>query len=60
MARYNHFAVAKYPVIKFNSLPIGEKFRNDFFKNGRRRADIICIKTGDLSYMNKGVKKNIH
>lgn len=57
MARYNHFADLKYKKIMFSSLKIGDKFRQDFFKNNRRRTDIICIKTAELSYMEERNKK---
>jgi len=51
MSWYNHFSDYKFKRIAFSSLGIGEKFRQDFFSNGRRRVDIICIKTGELSYV---------
>lgn len=57
MARYNHFAKQKYKQIMFSSLNVGDKFRNDFFKNKRRRTDIICVKTGDLCYIEERSKK---
>lgn len=43
----------KYEEIGFNELSVGDKFRRDFFNKGtgRRRKDIICIKTGNLSYI---------
>lgn len=56
MAYWNHFAKQKYPTIKFKSLSVGDKFRNDFFKNKRRRSSIICIKTGPLSYVEQKSK----
>jgi len=57
MSYYNHFSKNKFQPISFISLKIGEKFRNDFFKNGRRRADIICIKTSELTYIEQKSKK---
>lgn len=51
MARYNHFSQHKYKQIKFVDLSIGDLFRKDFFKNGRRRIDVICKKTGDLTWI---------
>ena len=56
MARYNHFSEHKYKQIMFSSIGIGNKFRQDFFKNRRRRADIICVKTSDLSYIEERSK----
>ena len=56
MARYNHFSERKYKQIPFSSIGIGDKFRQDFFKNKRRRADIICVKTGDLSFIEERSK----
>jgi hypothetical protein len=50
MSRYNHFSKKEYSPICFGQLEVGEKFRNDFFTGKRRRKDIVCIKTGDLSY----------
>jgi hypothetical protein len=57
MAYWNHFSPKKYTSIKFMDLNIGDKFRNDFFKNKRRRADIICVKTGELTYIEQKSKK---
>jgi hypothetical protein len=57
MAYYNHFAERKYKSIKFINLEIGDKFRNDFFKGKRRRKYIICIKTGELTYIEQYSKK---
>jgi len=57
MAYWNHFAKNKYKQIMFSSLNVGDKFRKDSFKNKRRRTDIICIKTGELSYMEERSKK---
>lgn len=57
MAHYNHFVNHKYKQIMFSSLNIGDKFRKDFFLKGRRRADIICIKTGELAFIEKRSKK---
>ena len=57
MARYNHFGLQKHKQIMFLSLEVGDKFRQDFFKNGRRRKDIICVKTGELSYIEEKSKK---
>jgi len=51
MAYYNHFSKEKYKQILFSSLAIGDKFRQDFFSKGRRRADIICIKTSELEFI---------
>jgi len=57
MAYWNHFSESKYEAILFNSLKIGEKFRNNFWKGKRRRRDIICIKTGELSSIEEKSKK---
>lgn len=57
MAYWNHFSTHKYKQILFASIQIGEEFREDFFKGKRRRADIICVKTGELSYIEKRSKK---
>lgn len=60
MSRWNHFAKRKYVEIKFRDLPIGSLFRTDSFVGKRRRKDIICIKTGPLSYMEKKSKKEFN
>lgn len=57
MAYWNHFSEQKYRQIKFADIPIGDKFRKDFFKGKRRRKDIICIKTGELTYIEQRSKK---
>lgn len=57
MARYNHFSNYNYKQIMFSSVIVGGKFRRDFFKNGRRRANIVCKKTGTLSYIEERSKK---
>lgn len=57
MTRWNHFAPIKYARINFSELKIGDRFRNDFWHRGRRRADIICIKTGELSYIEQRSKR---
>lgn len=41
----------------FNSLNVGDKFRKDFFKNGRRRSNIICIKTSEFEYVEQKSKE---
>lgn len=41
----------------FVGLSVGEKFRKDFFKNGKQRTDVVCIKTGELSFMEEWNKK---
>ena len=51
MSRYNHFANHKFAPVQFKDIVIGGYFRKDFFKNGRRRADIICQKTSDTSWV---------
>lgn len=51
MAYWNHFSKRRYAEILFSSVKVGEKFRQDKFdKNGRRRKDIIMVKTGKLEY----------
>lgn len=50
MARWNHFGKPKYRQILFSDVKVHEKFRNDLFKNKRRRSNIIMVKTGNLSY----------
>lgn len=57
MAYWNHFADAKYKQIKFSEVAIGEKFRKNFFKNKRRRKDIICIKLRELEFEEQKSKK---
>lgn len=57
MPRYNHFSDSKYDFIPFNSLKIGEKFRKDFFKNGRRVKDVPCYKTSNDSYRTLSTKR---
>lgn len=57
MAYWNHFAEHKYQPVDFKNLSIGDKFRKDFFKKGRRRKDVICIKTGDLSFIEEKSKQ---
>lgn len=56
MAYWNHFGQRAYKQIMFSSLKIGEEFRKDFFKGKRRRKDIICVKTGELSFIEKKSK----
>lgn len=56
MARWNHFSERIYKQVLFSSLNVGEEFREDFFKNKRRRKDIVCIKTGNLSFIEKKSK----
>ena len=56
MARYNHFSKQEFKPIPFQKLEIGEKFRKDFFKGNRRRKDIICVKTGQLTYIEQRSK----
>jgi hypothetical protein len=50
MSRYNHFAKTKYSTVSFGCIKIGEKFRLDKFKHGKRRPDVIMVKTSVLSY----------
>jgi hypothetical protein len=50
LARYNHFSPQVYQSVWFYEIKIGEKFRSDKFKDGKRRKDIIMVKTGNLSY----------
>lgn len=52
MARYNHFSLKKYVQISFSDLNVGDKFRNDFHDKNtkRRRRDVVCVKTGYLTY----------
>lgn len=57
MAKYNHFSKQKYKAILFSSLATGDEFRNDFHSKGRRRMDILCVKTGLLRYIEKRSKK---
>lgn len=57
MAYWIHFANRKYKQIRFIDIPVGGKFRKDFFKGKRRRKDIICIKTGELCYQEQRSKK---
>jgi hypothetical protein len=57
MARYNHFSKQEFKVIRFVDLEVGDKFRKDFFKGNRRRKDIVCIKTGKLTYIEEKSKK---
>ncbi len=64
MAYWNHFAPLKYPLIKFIDLKVGDKFRRDFFEKsnsrygtGKRRPSIVCIKTGELTYIEQRSKK---
>lgn len=57
MARYNHFSKQEFKVIRFVDLDIGDKFRKDFFNGNKRRKDIICIKTGKLTYIEERSKK---
>ncbi len=57
MTHYNHFANQIYKQIRFSEVGIGEKFRMDKFRNGRRRLDIIMIKTGRFSYKEQKSKK---
>jgi len=57
MAYYNHFSNYKYKQIMFSSLNVGDKFRQDFFSKVRRRANIICIKTGELEFVEERNKQ---
>jgi hypothetical protein len=57
MAYYNHFGKMKYEQLLFSQVGVSEKFRMDKFKNKRRRKDVICVKTGDLSYYELKSKK---
>lgn len=57
MAYWNHFSERKYKEILFTDLKIGYKFRSDFFKDKRRRKDIICVKTGEMEYIEERSKK---
>ena len=57
MTRYNHFSKQEFKVIRFVDLEIGDKFRKDFFNGNKRRKDIICVKTGKLTYIEKRSKK---
>lgn len=57
MSRYNHFSKQMYKAINFFDLKVGDKFRRDFFKNKRRRMDIICIKTEPFAYMEQRNKQ---
>lgn len=59
MSRWNHFAKRKYRKIQFDSVQIGKKFRKDCFDGkGKRRPDIIMVKTGSLTYQEWRSKKN--
>lgn len=57
MSRYNHFAPNKYDTVCFGEIKVGEKFRMDKFKDGKRREGIIMIKTSALSYQEFKSKK---
>lgn len=57
MTRWNHFSDRIYKRILFKDLSVGDKFRVDLWKGKRRRADIICIKAGDLKYTELRSKK---
>lgn len=57
MSRYNHFSKCKYKEINFYEVAIGDKFRMDKFIGKRRRADIVMIKTGDLTCIEFKSKK---
>lgn len=57
MARYNHFSDRKYIQILFSDLKDGDLFRKDFHAAGRRRKDIVCIKTGLLKFREVRSKK---
>lgn len=57
MAYWNHFSDKKYNQIKFSSLNIGDKFRNDFFNGKRRRTNIVCIKLSGTEYQEFKSKK---
>lgn len=57
MAYWNHFAKRRFKEIRFQDVPVGGKFRDDFFNGNRRRKDIICIKTGELTYIEARSKK---
>lgn len=50
MTRYNHFSTKKYKQIPFVDIPIGGKFRKDFHDIVRKRLDIVCVKTGEMTY----------
>lgn len=56
MAYWNHFKDRVYKQILFTSLEIGQEFRKNFWKGKRRRIDILCIKTGELTYIEKKSK----
>ena len=59
MARWNHFVEQKYKSILFSSLNVGDKFRRDFGQTRpiKYRRDIVCVKTGTLTYVEKRSKK---
>jgi len=50
MSRYNHFAPPQYDSLLFKDIGIGEKFRSG-------KNLVICIKTGELTYMEQRSKK---
>jgi hypothetical protein len=56
VSRYNHFAKSEYNQINFNELKIGQKFREHFFRNGRR-ANVICNKISEFEYQEDRTKK---
>lgn len=56
MSRWNHFHTKKYATVLFADVPVGSKFRRDAFNGKRRRKDIICIKTGELEFMEQKSK----
>lgn len=62
MAYYNHFTGRKYKQIRFNDVPIRGRFRSDFFNGKRRRKDIICVRTGELTYKEEksGKERSYH
>lgn len=57
MSRYNHFSKKIYLDVLFSDVQIGSLFRNDFHLGGRRRKDIICVRTGELTYIEQSSKK---
>ena len=57
MAYWNHFSDRKYGRIKFQTLSVGDKFRQDFWQGKRRRLDIICIKTGPDCFVEQKSKR---
>jgi len=57
MSNWNNFVNRRYKEVLFSELKIGDKFRNDFFDGKRRRKDIICIKIGDMEFIEERSKK---